>query len=613
MAGSLENSAKVAESIDGAVAGRTVTSAFAETVAARRDVIALRQKSHGNWSTWTWTEYADTAARVAHGLRELGVERGQRVLLDMRNRPEFHMVDMAALLLGATPFSVYTSSPPAQLRYVAQHSEASIAIVESPELLERLLQIRDDLPALRHVVIVDDPEHMAPADVVDFSRLVDRTPIDWETAARAAEPTDHATVVYTSGTTGPPKGVLITHRNVCWTVESVLRRVGHDLAGRRCVSYLPMAHIAERMVSHYLHSEQGTEVTTCANPGLIASYLRDVHPQLFFAVPRVWEKARATIEALGTADPARADAFRAAVDVGRRVVAARVAGDEVDAETYEAWQRAEAEVFSVLRLMIGLDECELAVSAAAPIPSFVVEFFLAIGVPIAEIYGLSEACGPLTWSPGDSRPGSVGAAIPGAEVRCAPDGEVLARGGNVFAGYLKDPAKTDEVLDAEGWLHTGDVGHFENGQLRIVDRKKDLIVTEGGENISPSNLEGGLRACPLVSQACVIGDGRPYLVALVALDVELALTWARQQHIEAQTLNELAENPVVRGEIQRTVDAMNAAVLRVSQIKHFTVLGQEWVADSEELTPTMKLRRHVIHTRYAAEIDALYRADHETT
>ena len=606
MAGTLQQHVDITEGVGAAVAGRTVTNAFARTVAARPDVIALRQKREGRWRTWTWAEYADAAARVAQGLRELGVEPRGRVLLDMDNRPEFHMADVATMLLRATPFSVYTSSAPSQLRYLARHSEASVAIVENADLLERLLHIRDELPALRHVVIVDDPEHTAPADVVHFSQLVERPPLDWKRAAHAVEPDDDATVVYTSGTTGPPKGVLITHRNVCWTVESALRAVGHDLHGRRCVSYLPMAHIAERMVSHYLHIAEGTEVTTCPNPGLIANYLREVHPHLFFAVPRVWEKAESTIEALGAADPEGADAFRAAIDVGRRAVAARVAGQPLDPATQEEWQRAETEVFSGLRSLIGLDECELAVSAAAPIRGSVIEFFLAIGVPIAELYGLSEACGPLTWSPHDSRPGFVGSAIPGCEVQCAPDGEILGRGGNVFAGYLEDPEQTAAALDDDGWLHTGDVGRFEDGQLRIVDRKKELIVTESGENISPSNLEGGLRACPLVGQVCVIGDGRAYLVALVTLDSELALPWARSQHIEVETLEELATHPRVREEIQRWVDAVNAEIFRVGQIRHFVVLGHEWLADSDELTPTLKLRRHAIHTKYAPEIDALY-------
>ena len=265
----------------------------------------------------------------------------------------------------------------------------------------------------------------------------------------------------------------------------------------------------------------------------------------------------------------------------------------------------------MLRLLIGLDECEIAVSAAAPVPSSVAEFFLAIGVPFSELYGLSEACGPLTWSPGDSRPGSVGLAIPGCEVRRGRDGEVLACGGNIFVGYLNDAAQTAEALDADGWLHTGDIGFFDNDQLRIVDRKKELIITEGGENISPSNLEGRLRGSPLVGQACVIGDRRPYLVALVTLDPEMSPAWARQHQIAAQSLAELAEHPLVREELARTVDQMNADVSRIGQIKHFKILGHDWLPDSDELTPTMKLRRRAIHAKYAEEIEALYGLHHE--
>ena len=599
--------------LDEQVAGRTVTSAFLETVQRRGDAVALRWRAGGGWESWTWAEYADRVARVCTGLRELGVERGQRVLIMMRNRPEFHVVDMATMMIGATPFSVYTSSPTEQLRYVAMHSGATVAVVESPGLAERFLTMREELAGLRHLVIVDDPDEVAPADVVQLARLLARPAIELEPAARATRPEDLATIIYTSGTTGPPKGAMITHRNACWTVASLVRALGHGIEGKRFISYLPMAHIAERMASHYIHVEQGTEITTCSNPARVGEYLREVRPQVFFAVPRVWEKARSTIEALVASDPDRQEVLVDAIELGRAAVRARLAGEPLAADLRARWEEAEASVLSLVRLLVGLDECEIAVSAAAPISPSVIEFFLAIGIPISELYGLSESCGPVTWTPDGARPGAVGLAIPGCEARLAPDGEILARGGNIFSGYLDDPERTAEALDDEGWLHTGDVGVVEDGQLRVVDRKKELIVTAGGENISPSNLEGQLRATPLIGQACVVGEGRPYLVALLTLDAEAAPAWARARNIDETELTELAVHPAVHDEVERAVAEVNEGEVRSGRIKRFTILNRDWPQDSDELTPTMKLKRRPIELKYAAQIDALYRNQREET
>ena len=599
-------------SIDEVIEGRTVTTAFRATVEAYGESVALRWPQGTDWQVLRWGEYAERAARVAAGLRDLGVERGQRVLLMLRNRPEFHLADMAALLLGAIPVSIYNSSAPEQIRYFAAHSGARVAIVDSPEFLERFLNVRGDLPDLRHLVIVEDPEHLAPVDAVDFARLLERSPLDWRANVDAAKPDDLVTVIYTSGTTGPPKGVMITHRNACWTVESLVRAFGREITGKRMISYLPMAHIAERMTTHYIHVDQGTDVATCPDPELLPGCLREVRPEVFFAVPRVWEKMRSSIEAGAAADLERLGVFHRAVELGAQAFRARMADQVLAPDTQREFERAEATFLSALRVLIGLDQCEIAVSAAAPIPRQVIEFFLAIGVPISELYGLSESCGPLTWDPYRVRPGTVGRAIPGCRVRLAPDGEVLGRGGNVFVGYLNDPDKTADVIDTEGWLHTGDVGTLDDdAYLTIVDRKKELIITAGGENISPSGIEAGLCASPLISQACVIGDRRPYLVALVTLDPEVSFAWARNQDIEAATLADLARHPLIRQEVQHAVDDLNRNVFRIGQIKRFTILDHDWSIDSEVLTPTMKLKRRTIHEKYATEIDALYTAPTE--
>jgi long-chain acyl-CoA synthetase len=591
--------------IDAATEGRTLASAFAATVDARPESVALRWRAGGDWGTLTWSAYADSAARLAAGLRELGVDRGSRVLLMLRNRPEFHVADVAVLLLGATPISVYNSSSPQQVRYFGRHAEASVAIVEDAALLERFVTVRDEIPSLRHLVVVDDPESLAPVDAVHYGRLLQKPPLDWKAASSACRPDDLATVIYTSGTTGPPKGVMVTHRQACWTVESLLRTLGHPVTGKRMVSYLPMAHIAERMTTHYVNVHQGTEVVTCPDVNLLADYLRDVRPQIFFGVPRIYEKARARLEALAASNPQHEEALERALALGREVALARAEGTDPPAGVLDEWRQADAETLPVLRLLLGFDEVEVAVTAAAPIPREVFDFFLALGLPMSEVYGLSESCGPLTWEPYHGRPGWVGRAIPGVELRLDTDGEVLARGGNVFAGYLNDPERTAEVVDAEGWLHTGDVGELDDGFLRIIDRKKELIINAAGKNISPSNLEGALRSRPLISQACVVGDGRPYLAGLLTLDPDVLPGWAAARGIELP-FGDLVRHPEVLAEVQAEVEAVNATVSRVEQIKRFCVLPHDWPPDSDELTPTMKPKRRSIHAKYAAEIAELY-------
>ena len=567
-----------------AVEGQTIAGEFAKTAARRADLTALRWRTpDGGFGEWTWRNYADRAARVAGGLIRLGVERGERVVLMLRNRPEFHVADIGILLAGATPISIYNSSSPDQIQYLASHSDAVVAIVEDVDFLERFLKVRGELPALRQVVVVDDPDGLAPDDVVRFDSLLDVDPVDIEAAAAAVQPGDLATVIYTSGTTGPPKGVMLSHYNVCWTTESTRRAIGFPVEGFRLVSYLPMAHVAERMVTHYFHVLDGTEVTSCPDPAQLAAYLCEVRPNYFFAVPRVWEKLYAGVHAALAADP------------------------EKGASVWKAMEAGAVDALAPVRAQIGLDDCKVAFSGAAPIPLEVFMLFLKLGLPMSEIYGMSECCGPMTWEPFDVHPGTVGPPIPGCEVKLLDDGEVCCRGGNVFLGYLKDPARTAEVLDDEGWLHSGDIGVFDDGgYVKIVDRKKELIITAGGKNISPANIEAALKSFPLIGQACVIGDMRPFVSALIVLDPEVAPAWATSRGIEASTMAELSRHPDVRAEVERAVAEANARFSQVEQVKRFTLLTDEWLPDSEELTPTMKLKRRGVLTKYADEIEALY-------
>jgi long-chain acyl-CoA synthetase len=596
------------EELDEAVAGQTIPTRFLEMVRANGDRVALRWRNPDeSWDEWTWNDYADQVRRVAAGLRGLGLERGQRLVIMMRNRPEFHVVDLAALLCGATPISIYNSSSPEQVEYLASHCEATIAVVEDVGFLERFLKVREQLPNLEHVVILDDPDGLAGPDVARYAQLTGAEPVDLEQAVTIAQPDDLATVIYTSGTTGPPKGVMLTHYNIVFTAEGYLRVLERDPLGWRAVSYLPMAHIAERMTGHYLGVLGGLEVTTCPDTNLLSTYLTHVRPQTFFGVPRVWEKLYSGVNAALSADSEKAQKFNEAVAAAKPIDEVRRTGEPLSEEQQQTWDFLDSVAFRGVRELIGLDQAIIAVTGAAPIPVEVLEWFRFIGVPLSEIYGMSESTGPMTWDPYLIKVGTVGRAFPGCDVKLLDDGEVVCRGGNVFTGYLKDPEKTRDALDDDGWLHSGDIGELDDqGYLRIVDRKKELIITAGGKNISPANLEAALKSFPLIGQAAVIGDKRPFISALVVLDPEVAPAWAKQHGIEAASVAELAQHPEIRAEVERNVQEANQRFSQVEQVKKFTLLAEEWLPDSEELTPTMKLKRRGINEKYAEEIEAIY-------
>lgn len=479
------------EEIDARAAGQTIASRFYDTVTEHPDQVALRWKDGDAWREWTYREYGERVARAMVGLEHVGVGPGDRVVLMMRNVPEFHVADMAVVMRGATPISHYNSSSPEQVAYLAGHSGARLAVVEDGGFLERFQKVRSDLPALERILVLD--EAVAGDGVEPWSRVLDHEPGDLAAASEIAEPDGLATVIYTSGTTGPPKGVMLSHANIVWTVESYLPILEIEPLGFRAISYLPMAHIAERMNTHYLALSGGYEVTTCPDPSQIAAYAREVKPEILFGVPRVFEKVYAGVQAALAADPDKKQKFDEAV-AAALPLRLKKAWEGVSDEEQQTLDFLDDVAFRGVREMVGFDALKFAVTGAAPIPVEILEWFVAIGVPMSEIYGMSENCGPLTWEPYRIKPGTVGRAMPGSEVKLAEDGEVVARGGHVFQGYLNDPEKTAEALDAEGWLRTGDIGQMDDeGYLRIVDRKKELIITAGGKNISPANLEAALK------------------------------------------------------------------------------------------------------------------------
>jgi long-chain acyl-CoA synthetase len=589
-----------AADIDSAIAGRTAPTMFRDTVARIPDRCAVRWKEGETWREWTFAELADLACRAATGLAAAGVGRGDRIVVMMRNCAEFHVLDLAALLVGATPISIYNSSSPEQVEYLVGHSGATFAFVEDQGFAERFAPVRAGLTL--------GAVHPEGTDAtLTFADLVANDPADLDEAAGVSDPEDLVTIIYTSGTTGPPKGVMLSHRNVAWAGESLRVAIaGDDLTGWRLVSYLPMAHIAERVTSHYSMMMLGYEISCCPDPGLIADYAREVQPQLMFGVPRVWEKIHARVTAALSADPEKGRQFAEAVEAAKPIAERKAFGTDTD-EDRATWDFLDQVAFQGVRQLLGLDALNLAISGAAPIPADLLAWYRAIGVPMSEIYGMSENAGPMCWAPYRVKAGSVGPAVPGLEVALADDGEIVCRGGLVFQGYLNEPEKTAEALDEDGWLHSGDIGEIDDdGYFKIVDRKKELIITAGGKNISPANLEAALKSIPLVGQACAIGDQRPFVSALVVLDPDEAPVWAKQHGLEGLTLPELAEHPDVQAAIDEGLATAMAEFNNAERVKKVKVLGDEWLPDSELLTPTSKLKRRGIHAAFADQIEALY-------
>jgi long-chain acyl-CoA synthetase len=608
------------EAIDRAVEGITVGHTLLRNAQHAADRPALSWKDgSGTWRTHTWARYRDLAAEAALGFRALGVEAHDFVAIMARNRPEHVIADMGVVHANATPVSIYNTLAPEQIAYIAGHCEAKVAVVEGRELMERWEKIKADLPALERVVLIEDAEQFADYDwVLSWDDLLakGREALaaeggreEFERLWRETTPDDPATLVYTSGTTGPPKGVIITHRNAVWTCAS-LDRTGAYPTGLRAISYLPLAHSLERLATHYLSIYKAAHVYFCPEVLQVFEYCPEVRPQAFAGVPRLWEKLESGIMAKVREEPneRRRKIALQALETGRKAASLEQSGQKVPPGLKAKRALFDRLVFSKIRTQIGLDECRLAVSGAAPISRATLEFFFGIGIPIAEGYGMTECSAPSNINrEGAIKLGTVGPALPGCEVKLAEDGEVLIRGGNVSPGYYKDDEKTAETFDADGWLHTGDIGEIDaEGFLKIVDRKKELIITAGGKNISPANLEALLKRHPLVGQACVIGDGRKYVAALIVLDAEEAEAWAKQNGLAFGGVAGFAREPRVVQEVQAAVDDANQHVSQVESVKRFTILPTEWTVDSEELTPTLKLKRRVIHEKYAAEIDELY-------
>jgi long-chain acyl-CoA synthetase len=586
-----------------AVHAKTIAEAFRITAAQRAEEVAIRTK--GDAFTITWGELRERVDALAGGLAKLGLQRGQTIALMLSNRPEFHICDLAAMMLGATPFSIYSTYTPEQIEYLLTDADASILICEQ-QFLPQVLQARKALPHLEHVIVVDGEP---PEGTIALSEVEGSNPgFDVEASVAKIKPGDVLTLIYTSGTTGPPKGVQLVHRNLLAAVEGLEELIEFPRDGR-VISWLPAAHVAERNAHHYLPIVFGLQITCCENPREVLAYLPEVRPSWFFAVPRIWEKLKAGLETMVAGQPKeQREKLEAALAAALQKVRLEQRGEPVPDQLAEQVAAADAEIFSGLRTMLGLDQVVAINVGAAPTPVEVLEFFHAIGLPLAELWGMSETCGAGTVNPpGRIKIGTVGPPAPGVEIKLDTDGEVLVKSDVVMLGYRNLPEKTEETF-TDGWLRTGDIGAFdEDGYLKIIDRKKELIINAAGKNMSPANIEAALKTgSPLIGQVCCIGDRRPYNTALVVLDADFAPAWAAQQGIEDTSLEALAREPSVRSAVQEGVDAANAKLARVEQIKRFSIVEGDWLAGGEELTPTMKLKRRPIGEKYEGEIEKMY-------
>jgi long-chain acyl-CoA synthetase len=606
--------------IEQLASGRTFCDLLAATASKHPDEPAYSDTwtDGGEWQTITWGQTWELALTVASGFIALGLQPGERVGMMLPNCTEHVLSDLGAMHAGGVPVTFYATLASEQIAYVAGNCDAVIAVLNGASELARWQPVLDQLPSLRAIVVRDgaacpagDDRYLTWDALLELGRARQaERPAEVADRVTAISPSDPVTLLYTSGTTGNPKGVIITHASALYEVLAA-EVAGTSIRNVRWVSYLPLAHIAERMFTVYLAIFNVGHIHFChdAASQLVGTVGR-VRPTAFFGVPRVWEKFQAGITALLGADPDEANRAKvaAAMDIGLQYVRSCQFGQQTPELLAAEFAAAEQSVLAPIRQLLGMGEVEVAITAAAPLPPDVGDFFAGLGLRLLDVYGMTETTGAFTSNtPAAFKLGTVGQPNPGIEVRIGDDGEILSRGPLNTPGYLNLPEQTADLIDPDGWLHTGDIGAIDaDGFVSVVDRKKELIITSGGENVSPAAVENLLVAHPLIGQALAYGDRRPYLVAVLTLDSAVAPGWAKAHGVDAQSLAELAASPQVLAEVGRAVDAANKRLARVQQVKYWRLLPVEWTAESEELTPTLKLKRRVVHAKYADVIDALY-------
>ncbi|HRV69145.1 MAG TPA: AMP-dependent synthetase/ligase [Marmoricola sp.] len=604
------NSDQISEKIK----GLTIPITLARTAQEHGDEPAYSDKADGRseWRTLTWSEVREQALDVAAALIELGLQPGQTGAIMASSRIEHVLSDLAILHAGGIPMSIYPTLAPTQVAQVAETAKPAVLFVEGSEQLARWsegLKVSD--PKVIFFKESDGSPTFAELQARGAELRQDRAKqAELQARINAIKPTDSLTVLFTSGTTGPPKGVQLTHENIMFEIESSLDHAGlRDTTGIS-LSYLPMAHIAERVLGMYVPQTVSGHVHFVSDPTLLVGALGEVRPNRFFGVPRVWEKIRTGLSAMLAADPdeEKKAAVQAAMDIGIEYVESKQTGHTTSPELEAKYQAVHEAVLGPIKSLLGLDRVEWAVSASAPMPLEVARFFAGLGFKIYDVYGMTETTAAVcSGGPSDFKMGTVGRAMDGVEIKLGEDGEILTRSKLNTPGYMGNAEATAALIDEDGWLHTGDIGELDDeGYLKIVDRKKEMIILSSGKNIAPSNIENYLKESPIIGHAMVVGDDRNYVAALLTLDIEILNALAPKLGLEDTNPSALATNPVVAGMVKQAVEAANEKVSRPEQVKAYEILPVEWTAESEELTPTLKLKRRVITKAYAEQIDRLY-------
>ncbi len=601
------------------LAGDTIPALFWNAAAARGPKVWMRQKELGIWKSWTWNQTAEAVREIAGGLIALGLAPGQCASILSNTTIDWVLCDIAVLCAGGVCNGIYPTDAASQVQYLCEDSGTRVLIVENDEQLDKALEVRDQLPLLSKIVVVDmdglrdldDPGVIGLAELRALGRAYNaQHPGEVDRRSQACRPQDLAILVYTSGTTGKPKGAMHSHGGLTYTLRGYNTLIARD-ENDEGMCFLPLCHIAERMGGEYFSLYTGAKLNFVENPETIPENVREIAPTVFTAVPRVWEKFYSGVMiSLKESTKMQQAAYAWAIGVGTQIAERVLAGEAVGAGLKARFYVARWIALDNVRKLIGIHKARFLVTGAAPISPELVKWYLALGVPMLEVWGMTETCGASTGVPAKRmKPGSIGPAGEFNEVRLDPQtGEILVRGPNVFMGYLNLPEKTAEALDADGWLHTGDVGTVDaDGYFRITDRMKDIIITAGGKNITPSELENELKFSPYITDAVVIGDKRAYLTAIIMIDQENVEKFAQDNDIPFSNYASLTRTHEVQALIQAELDRVNAKFARVEQIKKFFLLDTQLTAEDEELTPTMKLKRKLVEKKYAPQIEAMYR------
>ncbi|WP_431898713.1 AMP-dependent synthetase/ligase [Nonomuraea sp. bgisy101] len=612
----------------------TITATRTETIATRvrrraresPDAVAMRHKDFGVWEEVGWRAYWANVELVAHALLALGVEPGDRVAVHSENRPEWLYADLGIVAVRGVTVGLYPTNPPAEVAYLLSNSGARILIAEDQEQVDKALAVLDECPGLERIVYLEprgirgrytDPRLMSWPELLELGAEHSALhPDALEARMATAEPGDVVTLIYTSGTTGPPKGVMLTVANVEFAVRTLVEGGGftspppseRDLV----VSYLPLCHVAERAFTVWFNAAAGVQVNFAESIDTVQANLREVQPTILFGVPRIWEKVLAQVNIkIDSASPLKRAVARFWLRVADRIgdTLVRTGGVHTPG-TRLLYGLGWLMCYRSLRERLGMRRVRYAASGAAPIAPAVLKFYMGIGVAMHEVYGMSENTAIATGNrPGRIRLGTVGEPQPGTELRIdEPTGEILTRHPGTFAGYWGNPRATADVLDEDGWLHTGDVGEWVEGtHVRITDRMKDILITAGGKNIAPSELENALKASPYLKEAVVIGDRRPYLVALIGIELDTVGEWARRRGLSYTTYRDLSDKPEVRELVQGIVDDVNARFARVEQVRRFAFLPKELDHEDGELTATQKVKRGAIAKLFQEQVEGMYR------